>query len=151
MDPKLEAAHRKLSERVMDWPGVNGTAVGEQRTLDHERVWPEGPHGFRRYALTPKGEVLSANDLAGRDGPQGCLPGCTDLARTTTGNAGHLEFLAEPQVSGPYPTGRRNSVRRPVIGGLHADRHPRRVVEARVVPATGTGPGVLSAGAGTIR
>ena len=29
MDPKLEAAHRKLTTRVMGQPGVTGTAIGE--------------------------------------------------------------------------------------------------------------------------
>jgi len=29
MDPKLEAAHRELTDRVMDRPGVSGTAIGE--------------------------------------------------------------------------------------------------------------------------
>jgi hypothetical protein len=29
MDPKLEAAHRKLTDRVMGQPGVTGTAIGE--------------------------------------------------------------------------------------------------------------------------
>ena len=29
MDPKLEAAHRELTNRVMDRPGVTGTAIGE--------------------------------------------------------------------------------------------------------------------------
>ena len=28
MDPKLEAAHRKLAARVMGQPGVSGTAIG---------------------------------------------------------------------------------------------------------------------------
>ena len=31
MDSKLEAAHRKLTEQVMDLPGVTGTAVGERK------------------------------------------------------------------------------------------------------------------------
>ena len=30
MDPKLEAAHRKLTSRVMGQPGVTGTAIGER-------------------------------------------------------------------------------------------------------------------------
>lgn len=30
MNPKLEAAHRKLTEQVMDRPGVTGTAVTER-------------------------------------------------------------------------------------------------------------------------
>jgi hypothetical protein len=30
MDAKLEAAHRDLTERVMDRPGVVGTAIGER-------------------------------------------------------------------------------------------------------------------------
>jgi len=30
MDPKLEAAHRELTSRVMDRPGVTGTAIGER-------------------------------------------------------------------------------------------------------------------------
>jgi len=29
MDPKLEAAHRKLTSSVMGQPGVTGTAIGE--------------------------------------------------------------------------------------------------------------------------
>jgi len=29
MDPRLEAAHRKLTRRVMEWAGVHGTAIGE--------------------------------------------------------------------------------------------------------------------------
>ena len=31
MDPKLEAAQRKLATRVMGRPGVTGTAIGERR------------------------------------------------------------------------------------------------------------------------
>lgn len=31
MDPKLEAAHRKLTEQVMGRPGVTGTAVGKRK------------------------------------------------------------------------------------------------------------------------
>jgi hypothetical protein len=30
MDPKLEAAHRELTDRVMGRPGVTGTAIGER-------------------------------------------------------------------------------------------------------------------------
>lgn len=30
MDSRLEAAHRKLTKRVMGRPGVSGTAVGER-------------------------------------------------------------------------------------------------------------------------
>ena len=30
MDPKLEAAQRKLTAKVMNRPGVTGTAIGEQ-------------------------------------------------------------------------------------------------------------------------
>lgn len=30
MDPKLEAAQRKLTARVMGRPGVTGTAIGER-------------------------------------------------------------------------------------------------------------------------
>jgi len=30
MDPKLEAAHRELTARVMGRPGVTGTAIGER-------------------------------------------------------------------------------------------------------------------------
>ena len=30
MDPKLEAAHRELTNRVMGRPGVTGTAIGER-------------------------------------------------------------------------------------------------------------------------
>jgi hypothetical protein len=30
MDPKLEAAHRKLADRVMGRPGISGIAVGER-------------------------------------------------------------------------------------------------------------------------
>ena len=30
MDPKLEAAQNELTDRVMDWPGVTGTAIGEK-------------------------------------------------------------------------------------------------------------------------
>ncbi|MGD2123722.1 MAG: hypothetical protein PVJ76_18375 [Gemmatimonadota bacterium] len=30
LDPKLEAAQRKLTARVMGRPGVTGTAIGEQ-------------------------------------------------------------------------------------------------------------------------
>lgn len=30
MDPKLEAAQRKLSHQVMGKPGVTGTAIGEK-------------------------------------------------------------------------------------------------------------------------
>ena len=30
MDPKLEAAHRDLTDRVMGRPGVTGTAIGER-------------------------------------------------------------------------------------------------------------------------
>jgi len=29
MDPKLEAAHQELTNRVMGRPGVTGTAIGE--------------------------------------------------------------------------------------------------------------------------
>lgn len=31
MDPKLEAAQRKLTTKVMGRPGVTGTAIGERR------------------------------------------------------------------------------------------------------------------------
>ena len=31
MDPKLEAAHRELTGRVMGRPGVTGTAIGERQ------------------------------------------------------------------------------------------------------------------------
>lgn len=30
MDPKLEAAQAELTNQVMDWPGVTGTAIGEK-------------------------------------------------------------------------------------------------------------------------
>ena len=30
MDPKLDAAHRELTNRVMGRPGVTGTAIGER-------------------------------------------------------------------------------------------------------------------------
>jgi hypothetical protein len=30
MDPRLEAAHRKLTDQVMDRPGVMGTAIAER-------------------------------------------------------------------------------------------------------------------------
>ena len=30
MDPKLEAAHMELTNRVMGWTGVTGTAIGER-------------------------------------------------------------------------------------------------------------------------
>ena len=30
MDPKLEAAHRDLTARVLGRPGVTGTAIGEE-------------------------------------------------------------------------------------------------------------------------
>ena len=30
MDPKLEAAHRELTDRAMGRPGVTGTAIGER-------------------------------------------------------------------------------------------------------------------------
>jgi len=30
MDPRLEAAHRELTNRVMGRPGVTGTAIGER-------------------------------------------------------------------------------------------------------------------------
>ncbi len=30
MDPKLEAAHRDLTNRVMGQPGVSGTAIGQR-------------------------------------------------------------------------------------------------------------------------
>jgi len=29
VDRKLEAAHQKLTDRVMGWKGVSGTAIGE--------------------------------------------------------------------------------------------------------------------------
>ena len=30
MDPRLNAAHQELTERVMGWTGVSGTAIGER-------------------------------------------------------------------------------------------------------------------------
>ena len=30
MDPKLEKAHEKLTNQVMDRPGITGTAIGER-------------------------------------------------------------------------------------------------------------------------
>ena len=68
MDPKLEAAQRKLSARVMGRPGVTGTAIGElggkpclkvyvsdrdvaktlPRTVDGFRVLVEVTGTFRR-------------------------------------------------------------------------------------------------------
>ena len=30
MDPKLEAAQEELTSRVLDRPGINGTAIGER-------------------------------------------------------------------------------------------------------------------------
>lgn len=30
MDPKLEAAQKELTDRVMGWTGVTGTAIGEK-------------------------------------------------------------------------------------------------------------------------
>jgi len=31
VDPKLEAAQQELTNRVMDWAGVTGTAIGERK------------------------------------------------------------------------------------------------------------------------
>lgn len=31
VDPKLKAAQQELTNRVMDWPGVTGTAIGEKK------------------------------------------------------------------------------------------------------------------------
>ena len=31
MDPKLERAQQELTDRVMDWDGDRGTAIGERR------------------------------------------------------------------------------------------------------------------------
>ena len=57
MDPKLEAAHRELTKRVMDKPGVTGTAIGESGSkpclkvyvIDEEarRALPKRIGGFR--------------------------------------------------------------------------------------------------------
>ena len=57
MDPKLEAAHRELTDRVMDRPGVTGTAIGEAGgkpclrvyVVDQEarRAMPKRIGGFR--------------------------------------------------------------------------------------------------------
>ena len=68
VDPKLEAAQRKLAARVMGRPGVIGTAIGERggkpclkvyvtdrdaaktlpRTVDGFRVVAEGTGAFKR-------------------------------------------------------------------------------------------------------
>lgn len=48
MDPKLEAAHRRLSERVMDWPGVNGTAIGERGGRPCLTVYVTHPEAGKR-------------------------------------------------------------------------------------------------------
>ena len=57
MDPKLEAAHRELTKRVMDRPGVTGTAIGEiggkpclkvyVADQDARRALPKRIGGFR--------------------------------------------------------------------------------------------------------
>ena len=57
MDPKLEAAHRRLAARVMGRPGVTGTAIGEEGGRPCLKVYlsdrgaakslPESVAGFR--------------------------------------------------------------------------------------------------------
>ena len=57
MDPKLEAAQRKLTSRVMGRPGVTGTAIGERggkpclkiyvSDRDAAKTLPRNIDGFR--------------------------------------------------------------------------------------------------------
>ena len=57
MDPKLEAAHRLLTARVMGRPGVTGTAIGESggkpclkvyvREEEAQKDLPRSVGGFR--------------------------------------------------------------------------------------------------------
>ena len=43
VDPKLEAAHQELTNRVMDWAGVNGTAIGEKGGKPCLKVYVSDP------------------------------------------------------------------------------------------------------------
>ncbi len=57
LDPKLEAAQRKLTARVMGRPGVTGTAIGERggepclkvyvKDRDAAKTLPRSVDGFR--------------------------------------------------------------------------------------------------------
>ena len=43
MEPKLEAALRELTDRVMDWEGVSGTAIGEKGRKPCLKVYLSDP------------------------------------------------------------------------------------------------------------
>lgn len=48
MDPKLEAAHRKLTKQVMGRPGVSGTAIGERGGKPCLTVYVTDPDASKR-------------------------------------------------------------------------------------------------------
>jgi hypothetical protein len=49
MDRKLEAALEALTDRVMGWTGVTGTAIGERKGMPCLTVYLSGPcHPYHR-------------------------------------------------------------------------------------------------------
>jgi hypothetical protein len=65
MDPRLEAAQQELTDRVMGWEGVSGTAVGERKGKPCLIVYLSDPAAKKRLPKTQGGFPVVAEVTGG--------------------------------------------------------------------------------------